>query len=169
MHGKSIAFRGGEGWPASPATERDALRALVERLPRPARFVFVGGLGLITDIGSFTLILSFGVPPLVARLVSLSLATLVTWRLNRALTFDRSGRRQHREAIRYAAVTAAAQGASYAVFAALMFTFLAGLPQAAIVIGAACGALISYNGHRLFAFAPVTATDRSPTCDGAKS
>jgi hypothetical protein len=36
------------------------------------------------------------------------------------------------------------------------------LPQAAIVVGAACGAFVSYNGHRFFAFAPVTACAESP-------
>ena len=60
------------------------------------------------------------------RLFSLAAATVVTWRLNRALTFDRSGRRQRDEAMRYAAVTAAAQGTSYAVFAALVLTVLGG-------------------------------------------
>lgn len=169
MHGKSIAFRGGERFSPAADSGRDVLRAFAERLPRPARFLGVGALGLITDIGSFTLVLNFGVPPLLARLVSLSLATLVTWRLNRALTFDRSGRRQHREAVRYAAVTAAAQGASYAVFAILTLTVLAHLPQAAIVAGAACGALISYNGHRLFAFAPVPPKDIPQDYDGARS
>jgi putative flippase GtrA len=114
----------------------------------------VGGLGLIADIGSFTVILAFGIPPLLARLLSISIATLVTWRLNRTVTFDCSGRRQDREAIRYAIVTAVAQGTSYAVFASLALTILAALPQLAIIAGAAAGALVSYNGHRLFAFAP---------------
>jgi putative flippase GtrA len=40
------------------------------------------------------------------------------------------------------------------VFAAMVLTVLGGLPQAAIIIGAAIGALVAYNGHRLFAFAP---------------
>ena len=53
-----------------------------------------------------------------------------------------------------ALVTTVAQEASYAVFAVLVLTVLARLPQGAIVAGAAVGALISYNGHRLFAFAP---------------
>jgi putative flippase GtrA len=157
MHGKSMAV-GGEDLDPASQSEPDALRALAERLPRPVRFLAVGGLGLLTDIGSFTLILHFGIPPLLARVISLSLATLVTWRLNRALTFDRSGRRQHREAVRYAAVTAVAQGTSYVVFALLTLTILSQMPQAAILVGAAFGALISYNGHRLFAFAPVTQT-----------
>ena len=136
------------------STEPDQLRLSAEKLPRPLRFLAVGGFGLITDISVFTFILMHWPYPLLARVVSLCLATLVTWRLNRALTFDRSGRRQRREAMRYAAVTAAAQSTSYAVFAILTFTVLAWLPQAALLIGAAAGTLISYNGHRLYAFAP---------------
>jgi putative flippase GtrA len=169
MQVRSIGIRGGDQFAPAAETERDALRGLAERLPRPARFALVGALGLITDIGIFTLVMNAGVPPLVARLVSLSLATLVTWRLNRALTFERSGRRQHREAMRYVAVTAAAQSTSYVIFAVLTLTFLSGLPQAGIVIGAACGALISYNGHRLFAFAPQAAEPTTQQADGAHS
>jgi putative flippase GtrA len=60
--------------------------------------------------------------------------------------------------MRYAIVTAVAQGASYAVFAALVLTGLGSLPHAALISGAAVGALLSYNGHRLFAFAPRRAT-----------
>ena len=50
--------------------------------------------------------------------------------------------------------TAAAQGTSYAVFAVLVLTVFAWLPQAALLMGAVVGALVGYNGHRLFAFAP---------------
>ena len=136
-----------------PAAD-DPLRSLAERLPRPFRFLGVGGIGLITDFCVFTILIGYQPRPLLMRLFSLAAATLVTWRLNRALTFDRTGRRQRDEALRYAAVTAAAQGTSYAVFAALVLTVLAFLPQAALLAGAAVGALIAYNGHRLFAFAP---------------
>jgi len=156
MHGKSISLRDARSPASAGEAEHYVVRALAERLPRPARFLVVGALGLLTDIGTFTLIQNFGLPALVARLFSLAIATFVTWRLNRALTFDRSGRQQHQEAMRYAAVTATAQSTSYAIFAVLTLTLLPAHPQAAIVVGAACGALISYNGHRLFAFAPVT-------------
>jgi putative flippase GtrA len=132
----------------------DPLRVIAETLPRPFRFLGVGALGLTTDICVFTLLMGFAPRPLLMRLFSLAAATLVTWRLNRALTFDRSGRRQGDEALRYATVTAAAQGTSYAIFSALVLTVLGTLPQAAIVVGAAVGALVAYNGHRLFAFAP---------------
>jgi putative flippase GtrA len=132
----------------------DPLRAVAEYLPRPFRFLGVGALGLTTDICMFTILMGFTPRPLLMRLFSLAVATLVTWRLNRALTFDRSGRHQGEEAMRYAAVTATAQGTSYAIFAALVLTVLGGFPQGAILIGAAAGAVVAYNGHRLFAFAP---------------
>jgi putative flippase GtrA len=129
-------------------------RSLAALLPRPLRFLAVGGLGLATNIAVFTVVWMFGVPSLTAGLLALVTATLLTWRLNRAFTFDLTGRSQREEAMRYALVTAVAQGTSYAVFAVLVLTVLARLPQVAIVAGAAVGALISYNGHRLFAFAP---------------
>jgi len=131
----------------------DPLRALAECLPRPFRFLGVGAVGLTTDSCVFTILMGFAPRPLLMRLFSLAAATLVTWRLNRALTFDESGRHQGEEALRYAAVTAVSQGTSYAVFAALVLTVFAWLPQAAIVIGAAIGAVVAYNGHKLFAFA----------------
>jgi putative flippase GtrA len=148
--------------PAPPSLPRDddPLRDLVRILPRPLRFLTVGGLGLLTDLCIFTIAAGQGLDPLLARLASLACATCLTWRLNRALTFDRSGRNQGEEAWRYAAVTATAQGISYAIFASLVLTVLSWLPQAALVIGAAGGALVSYNGHRLFSFLPrrLTAT-----------
>jgi len=133
---------------------RDPLRAFAEHLPRPFRFLGVGAIGLTVDLCVFTLLIGFEPRPLLMRLASLTAATFVTWRLNRALTFDKSGRHQHDEALRYAAVTAVSQGTSYAVFAALVLTAFAAFPQAAVLIGAVAGAVVGYNGHRLFAFAP---------------
>jgi putative flippase GtrA len=147
-------------WTARAAPARaaaggaDPLRRLAQRLPRSLRFLGVGALGLTTDFCVFTILMGYAPRPLLVRLVSLGVATLVTWRLNRALTFDDSGRHPGDEAARYALVTAVSQGTSYAVFAALVLTVSAGLPQAALVIGAVAGAVVGYNGHRLFAFAP---------------
>jgi putative flippase GtrA len=129
-------------------------RRFVERLPRALRFIIVGCTGLAVDLSLFTALEAYAHHPLAVRLITLTLATFVTWRLNRAFTFARSHRPQHHEAMRYAAVTALAQGTSYLVFAALVLTVLAWLPQAALMSGALVGAFISYNGHRLFAFAP---------------
>ena len=150
------ARAGGDRLPDSPATQpRGRLHArMAERLPRPLRFVGVGGLGLATDFCIFTALMLGGVTPLVGRAASIVLATCVTWRLNRAVTFARSHRRQSEEAARYAMVTIAAQGTSYAVFTALILMGPDWPPQVALLVGAATGALISYNGHRLVSFAP---------------
>lgn len=144
------------GRATAPAVQ-DPLRPLVERLPRPFRFIFVGSLGLVTDFGSFSALVATFHQPLMVRVISIGLATLVTWRLNRALTFDASGRRQHHEALRYALVTACAQGLSYLIFASLVLTVLARLPHAALLVGNFIAAFFSYYGHRLFAFAPADA------------
>jgi putative flippase GtrA len=130
------------------------LPRLFAMLPRPARFLGVGAVGLLTDLAVFTLVHMSGAHPLLARAVSLAVATVVTWRLNRMLTFDCSGRHPGEEALRYAVVTTVAQGTSYAVFSALVLTVLGWLPQAALLIGAVTAALLSYNGHRLVSFAP---------------
>ena len=132
----------------------DGLHTYIQRLPRPVRFLMVGGCGLVTDIGFFSLIYAFGGHPLIARAFSLALATLVTWRLNRHFTFACSGRHQADEALRYTAVAATAQGIGYVIFAILVLTVLARVPQVAIVIGAVAVTLISYNGQRLIAFLP---------------
>jgi putative flippase GtrA len=125
------------------------------RLPRSLRFLLVGSVGLVADIALFTLMLVLGLHPLLAGLVALVAATVLTWRFNRIFTFKRTGRGQRDEAMRYAAVTVAAQSTSYIVFAILASTVFAGVPQVAILVGAGVGAVVSYNGHRLFAFAPL--------------
>jgi hypothetical protein len=57
--------------PGHAAAEHDPVRCLAEVLPRPLRFLGVGGLGLITDLAVFTLIIAQAPHPLLARLVSL--------------------------------------------------------------------------------------------------
>lgn len=139
---------------ASAIAETDPVRRLASILPRPIRFLAVGGLGLITDLAVFTLIIADTPHLLAARIVSLTVATLLTWRLNRALTFDHSGRPPAEEAMRYAAVAVAAQAVSYAAFAGLVVSALAATPQLAVLIGAMAGALVSYGGQAAFAFRP---------------
>ena len=41
------------------AARPDPLRPLAERLPRPLRFLGVGGLGLITDLCVFTILIGY--------------------------------------------------------------------------------------------------------------
>src|SRR5437868_14674840 len=94
----------------------DPLRVLAEFLPRPFRFLAVGAIGLTTEICVFTILVGYAPRPLLMRVFSLAAATLATWRLIRALTFDRSGRHQGEEALRYASVTPASQRTRHPVF-----------------------------------------------------
>lgn len=141
--------------PKVAAGDHDRMRRLIEGLPRPVRFLGVGGIGLVTDLGIFTLILAHHPQPLLARLISLAIATIVTWRLNRALTFDRSGRHSADEAMRYALVAAGTQALSYALFAILVVAAFGAQPQLAVLVGAATAALFSYSGQALFTFRPL--------------
>jgi putative flippase GtrA len=154
MAAGKFSYSGSDADRTHKPIETDKVRQLANRLPRQLRFLAVGGLGITTDIGFFTLAAAHGAHPFAARALSLGVATLVTWRLNRHLTFEHSERNQSSEAMRYLAVTLTAQATSYAVFALLVVTAMAALPQLAIIIGAAIAALVSYNGHRLIAFAP---------------
>lgn len=117
-------------------------------------FGIVGCIGLASDMAAFTLAHKAGLVPLVARLLSLVYATWVTWTLNRSLTFAVAQRASAQEASRYAAVTLVAQGMSYLVFAVLVTTAPAVLPQLSMIVGAVAGASISFVGHKLFSFAP---------------
>jgi len=138
---------------APSPSQSGLLRRYASRLPRPLRFLAVGSMGLLTDLSVFTILIGDGTHPLSARVVSLAIATLVTWRLNRIVTFDPSGRPQAEEALRYGLVTVTAQGTNYAVFASLVVTALATFPQGAVLAGALAGAGLSYGGHRMFSFA----------------
>src|SRR5262249_32484425 len=137
-----------------PGPAEDRLRRLAARLPQAIRFLAVGAIGLVTDLAVFTIVVGAGFHPLSARIASLPVATLITWRLHRPLTFQASGRQQGEEALRYAAATATAQGTNYVVFAVLVITAFASMPRLALLVGAAAGALLSYAGHRMFSFAP---------------
>src|SRR5690349_4062466 len=67
--------------------------ALVQKHRRPLCFLVVGALGLATDIALFTILAMLGAHTLLAGALALVAATVLTWRLNRTFTFDRSGRR----------------------------------------------------------------------------
>src|SRR5262245_30541788 len=98
---RGYALRNGTGLSMTVGTcftgqsqQPSRFRALVTRFPRPLRFLGVGGLGLASDIALFTILAWQGLHPLTAGFLALAAATVLTWRLNRAFTFDRSGRHQ---------------------------------------------------------------------------
>ena len=136
-----------------------ALRGHAERLCARApkgifRFLSVGMVGLATHTGVFTLLYRLGVSRSPAWFVGLAIGTMVTWRLNRRLTFVSSGRRPRTEVLRYALVTAVAQGVSFAVFKSIGVIDPVFPAPVALIAGAVVATLFSYTGQRFFTFAP---------------
>ncbi|WP_051928842.1 GtrA family protein [Thermopetrobacter sp. TC1] len=127
-----------------------------ERLRPLMRFLMVGLAGLATDMAVFHLMATAGLHPYVARFISLAVATVLTWQLNRRFTFGASGRRQAEEGLRYVLVTLVAQGVNYVTFALLIAGPLSDHKSLAILFGAGVATIFSYTGHSLFSFAPKT-------------
>jgi putative flippase GtrA len=137
----------------NPSPER-ALRDLAARAPKGLfKFLGVGFAGLAVDLSVLWLLEHVGLDKAIARAGSLGLATIVTWALNRRVTFEASGRRAHEELGRYIVVTLVAQGVNYFVFLGLLAVMPGLLHTLAACIGAVCAAGFSYTGHRFFSFA----------------
>lgn len=117
------------------------------------RFLTVGCFGLMTDAGLFSILAQNGHPEFVARAISLGCATFVTWRLNRAFTFEPSGRHSGIESARYASVALGAQFFSYSIFLLLRATAPDWPALIALFTGAVLAAAMSFLGQRFFTFA----------------
>ena len=147
---------------SSPDVAETGLAGPVQRvmaqLPVPpivwriARFLTVGVVGLAVDSGAFWWLYNDAVAMEIARAVSLSLATLVTWGLNRLFTFAPSGRAAAEELARYVAVALVAQGFNYGLFFALMRLDAQAHPLICLVVSAVATAALSFTGQSLIAF-----------------
>lgn len=127
----------------------------LERLLRHAlpRFLLVGCVGLATDAAGYSVLAASGASDGPARALSLAVATLVTWRLNRRFTFAASGRRSLGEGARYAGVALCSQGFNWGLFLGIRATVPALPPLAALALSAASAAAFSFAGQTLVTFA----------------
>lgn len=116
------------------------------------RFLVVGGAGFLADAGALALLLSAGLDPFVGRLLSIAVAMLLTWRLNRAFTFAPSERPQWVEGTRYAVVVGAASAVNWLTYSALLIIFPRLPPHAALAAGSIVALAFSYAGFSRFAF-----------------
>jgi putative flippase GtrA len=137
--------------------ERPTLPAFAERLlalaPRGLiRFLVVGVGGLSVDVAVLWLLERSGLGHEVARALSLAVATVVTWVLNRHFTFGESGRRSRVEFGRYALVALVAQSVNYLVFLGVLRAAPDMVHTLAAVIGAVVATGFSYTGQRFFTF-----------------
>lgn len=142
----------------SPA-EQPALVRLVRGVlalaPRGlVRFLVVGVGGLTVDIAVLWLMERMGLGHALARAISLGVATVVTWALNRQFTFGDSGRKPRAELGRYALVALVAQSVNYLVFLGVCAAWPHVNHSLAAFGGAVVATVFSYSGQRFFTFAP---------------
>jgi putative flippase GtrA len=124
------------------------LHVMPKGLPQ---FLAIGVCGLATDVSVLWLMERAGASPHVGRAISLTLATVLTWTLNRRYTFGPSKKRSL-ELGRYALVALVAQGFNYLIFLGLLRTLPWLSHSIAAVIGAVSATALSYTGQRFFTF-----------------
>lgn len=133
------------------------------RPQRPARsisrtrhyggFVLAGLLALTTDGLVLTSLTSVGWHPLLARPLAIAVAMVVSWLVNRRITFAMPGRPTLREYARFAAVSWSAQAVNYLVFGAILIAHPPIPPLLALVLASLVAMFVSYFGFRYGVFA----------------
>lgn len=119
---------------------------------RFGRFLLVGGTGFLADAGVLTLLLAAfpELDPFGARLISISLAMLLTWGLNRSFSFRPSSRGLAAEGARYGSVSIAASLLNYAAYSAALLPSLP--PLLALAAGSAAAISFSFTGYSRLVF-----------------
>lgn len=123
------------------------------RLARLASFVVAGASGFLTDAGVLHLLITYTtVGPYLARGLSIALAMMVTWQINRRMTFGNSGRSGLDEGVRYTFVGLLGAVLNYAVYASLIYTIPVIQPVAALIAASLAAMAFSYFGYSRFVF-----------------
>lgn len=127
--------------------------AEVSRLRHVGGFIVAGSTAFVTDVGVFQVLhATLSVNPLIARLLSISVAMVVSWLINRRLTFDVPGPPRLAEFLRFAAIAWMSSAVNYAVFAAALLLRPDVWPPLAIAIATGVAMGVSYLGMRLAVF-----------------
>lgn len=126
---------------------------------RPSRlrhwggFVTAGIVALGIDAAVLTLLMAgFGWSPFAARVVSIAVAMLASWLINRSVTFAVRTPPTLSEFARFAAVSWLAQAVNYTVFAAILLVRPATPPVAALVAASLVAMVVAYVGFRFGVF-----------------
>jgi putative flippase GtrA len=123
---------------------------------RFARFCLVGGLGFVTDAGVMALCIhGLGWGPITARVLSFTVAVLVTFQLNRTFSFaDRRGLPILPALAGYLMVQAFGFACNMLVFALAILRLPAPFcaPLAALALASAAALFLNYAGARFLVF-----------------
>lgn len=116
-------------------------------------FVLAGCLALATDALILQgLHVGLGLTPFLARIPAIACAMIVSWLVNRTVTFASADPPSLREFAKFAAVSWFAQAVNYAVFAAILLALPGISPLAALVTASLVAMFVSYLGFRFGVF-----------------
>ncbi len=116
-------------------------------------FVAGGVAALVTDATVLSLLTDgLSVSPYLARFASISVAMVVSWQINRRVTFALKSPATLTEFVRFAAVSWLAQAVNYAVFAVILLTRPGLWPVWALVAASLVAMVVSYCGFRFGVF-----------------
>jgi putative flippase GtrA len=115
-------------------------------------FLMAGLLALATDGLILEALMRAGWHPLAARPLAIAVAMVVSWLVNRRVTFAMPGRPSWREYTRFAAVSWSAQAVNYTVFGTILIARPAMPPLLALVLACLVAMFVSYFGFRYGVF-----------------
>ncbi len=116
-------------------------------------FVLAGLSALATDTAVLSLLTRVaGLSPFVARPFGIALAMVVSWAINRSLTFAADKPPSLVEFSRFAGVSITSQIVNYSVFAALLLAVPRLMPELALLMACFVSMFVSYIGFRYGVF-----------------
>lgn len=125
----------------------------VGRIRHIGGFVLAGVLALFVDMGVLRLLTDVvGASPLVGRPLSIAIAMVVSWWVNRTVTFAVTSRVHVMEFLKFAAVSWIAQAVNYVIFSVILLVRPTTAQEAALVAASIVSMVVSYTGFRFGVF-----------------
>ena len=117
-----------------------------------AKFVVVGTLGFVVDYGGLRVFMLTGLSPFAGRALSIPIAMLFTWSLNRSWSFGRSTLPWYRELAHYVLVGGAVALVNYASFTIILYFMAGATPFLATAAACIIALVFSFAGYGKFVF-----------------
>jgi putative flippase GtrA len=124
-------------------------------------FVLAGLAALATDTAVLALLTrGVGMSPFLSRPFGIALAMVVSWLINRTITFSAKVAPSFFEFAKFAGVSITSQVVNYIVFATLLLSFPVLMPEIALLMACFVSMFVSYAGFRFGVFRSAAAGQR---------
>ncbi|MEL6225900.1 MAG: GtrA family protein [Pseudomonadota bacterium] len=124
---------------------------------------------LAVDLGVLWALMAIGIPALLGRLASIAIAMVVSWLINRSVSFAVDAPPNMREFGKFAAVSWSAQAVNYVVFSVVLLTVPAIGAAVSVLVGCAVSIFVAYAGFRFAVFGESAGSAQSPEPDQQKN